>query len=96
VAPELSDPVGPVEVGEHQDVEELGAGSGAERVDVRVARFGSDGCDAIVRIDRGTRWTGDFMRTVPDSGPFPESAYSCSQAISEGRTAGCTATTGMS
>jgi hypothetical protein len=25
VAPELSDPVGPVEVGEHQDVEQLGA-----------------------------------------------------------------------
>jgi len=25
--PELSDPVGPVEVGEHQDVEQFGAGS---------------------------------------------------------------------
>jgi hypothetical protein len=32
VAPELSDPVGPVEVGEHQDVEQLGAGSGADGV----------------------------------------------------------------
>ena len=30
VAPELSDPVGPLEVGEHEDVEKLGAGSGAE------------------------------------------------------------------
>jgi hypothetical protein len=27
VAPELADPVGPLEVGEHQDVEQLGAGS---------------------------------------------------------------------
>ena len=33
VAPELADPVGPLEVGEHQDVEELGAGSGAESVE---------------------------------------------------------------
>jgi hypothetical protein len=32
VAPELSDPVGPLEVGEHQDVEQLGAGSWAEGV----------------------------------------------------------------
>ena len=28
VAPELADPVGPIEVGEHQDVEQLGAGAG--------------------------------------------------------------------
>jgi hypothetical protein len=28
LAPEFSDPVGPVEVREHQDVEKLGAGSG--------------------------------------------------------------------
>jgi hypothetical protein len=33
VAPELSDPVGALEVGEHQDVEELGAWSGAEGVE---------------------------------------------------------------
>jgi hypothetical protein len=33
VAPELSDPVGSLEVGEHQDVEKLGAGSGAEGVE---------------------------------------------------------------
>jgi hypothetical protein len=33
VAPELADPLGPLEVGEHQDVEQLGAGSGAERVE---------------------------------------------------------------
>jgi hypothetical protein len=33
VAPELADPVGPVEVGQHQDVEKLGAGSGTERVE---------------------------------------------------------------
>jgi len=33
VAPELSDPVGAVEVGEHEDVEQLGAGGGAERVE---------------------------------------------------------------
>ena len=32
VAPELADPVGPLEVGEHQDVEQLGAGSGSEGV----------------------------------------------------------------
>src|SRR4029453_11369317 len=31
VAPELSDPVGPLEVRKHQDVEQLGAGSGACR-----------------------------------------------------------------
>jgi hypothetical protein len=33
VAPELSDPVGSLEVGEHKDVEQLGAGSGAEGVE---------------------------------------------------------------
>jgi hypothetical protein len=33
VPPELADPVGPVEVGEHQDVEELGAGSRPERAE---------------------------------------------------------------
>jgi hypothetical protein len=33
VAPELSDPVGSLEVGEHQDVEEFGTRSGAERVE---------------------------------------------------------------
>jgi len=33
VAPELTDPVGPLEVGEHQDVEQLGAGSGTERIE---------------------------------------------------------------
>ena len=32
VAPELADPVGSLEVGKHQDVEQLGAGSGAEGV----------------------------------------------------------------
>ena len=32
VAPELSDPVGPLEVGEHQDVEQLGAASRAKGV----------------------------------------------------------------
>jgi hypothetical protein len=32
VAPEPSDPVGALEVGEHQDMEELGAGSGTEGV----------------------------------------------------------------
>jgi hypothetical protein len=32
VAPELSDPVGSLEVGEHEDVEQFGAWSGAERV----------------------------------------------------------------
>jgi hypothetical protein len=32
VAPELSDPVRSLEVGEHQDVEQLGAGRRAERV----------------------------------------------------------------
>jgi len=31
-SPELSDPVGSLEVGEHQDVEQLGAGSRSERV----------------------------------------------------------------
>jgi hypothetical protein len=30
--PELADPLGPVEVGQHQDVEKFGAGSGAEGV----------------------------------------------------------------
>jgi hypothetical protein len=32
VAPELTYPVGSVEVGKHQDVEEFGTGSGTERV----------------------------------------------------------------
>jgi hypothetical protein len=32
VAPELSDPVGSLEVGQHEDAEQLGAGSGAESV----------------------------------------------------------------
>jgi hypothetical protein len=31
--PELADPIGPVEVGEHQDVEQLGAWSGAEGIE---------------------------------------------------------------
>jgi hypothetical protein len=33
VAPELPHPVGPLEVGQHEDVEQFGAGSGAERVE---------------------------------------------------------------
>jgi hypothetical protein len=33
VAPELADPVGPLEVGQHQDVEQFGAACGAERVE---------------------------------------------------------------
>jgi hypothetical protein len=33
VAPELSDPVGSLEVGEHEDVEDFGAGSRAEGVE---------------------------------------------------------------
>jgi len=33
VPPELADPVGPVEVGEHEDVEQLSAWSGGERVE---------------------------------------------------------------
>ena len=33
VAPELADPVGSLEVGQHQDVEQFGAGSGAEGVE---------------------------------------------------------------
>jgi hypothetical protein len=32
VAPELANPVGPLEVGEHEDVEEFGAGSRTERL----------------------------------------------------------------
>jgi hypothetical protein len=32
VAPELSDPVGSIEVREHEDVEQLGAGSEAEGI----------------------------------------------------------------
>jgi hypothetical protein len=35
VAPELSDPVGSLEVGEHEDVEQLGAGSRTESVQAR-------------------------------------------------------------
>jgi hypothetical protein len=46
VAPELADPVGTVKVGEHEDVEELGAGS---QVHADVTRFphpvGSNGLD---------------------------------------------------
>jgi len=32
VAPELSDPVGPLEVGQHQNVEQFGAGSRPEGI----------------------------------------------------------------
>jgi hypothetical protein len=32
VAPELSDPLGPLEVGQHQDVQQLGARSRSERI----------------------------------------------------------------
>jgi hypothetical protein len=35
VAPELADPVGPLEVGEHEDVEQVGAGSRTESVQAR-------------------------------------------------------------
>jgi hypothetical protein len=38
VPPELSDPVGALEVGEHQDVEELVAGSRTERVQALARR----------------------------------------------------------
>ena len=38
IAPELADPVGPLEVGEHQDVEQLGAGSGTEGVEAHPCR----------------------------------------------------------
>lgn len=33
VAPELADPVGAIEVGQHEDVEQLGAGGRAEDVE---------------------------------------------------------------
>jgi hypothetical protein len=33
MAPELADPVGPIEVREHEDMEKLGAGSGTEGVE---------------------------------------------------------------
>ena len=32
VPPELADPIGSLEVGEHRDVEQLGAGSGTEGI----------------------------------------------------------------
>jgi hypothetical protein len=35
VTPELADPLGPLEVGQHEDVEQLGAGSRAEGVQLR-------------------------------------------------------------
>jgi hypothetical protein len=41
VAPELSVPVGPLEVREHKDVEQLGAGSRAERVQALLSRRSS-------------------------------------------------------
>jgi hypothetical protein len=40
VAPEHSDPVGSLEVGEHEDVEQLGAGSRTERVET-FSEFGA-------------------------------------------------------
>jgi hypothetical protein len=33
VAPELANPIGAIEVGEHQDLEQLGAGSGAKHIE---------------------------------------------------------------
>ena len=45
--PELADPIGPIEVGKHQDVEQLGAGSGTEGIQNAPA--------AGAQADRGAR-----------------------------------------
>jgi hypothetical protein len=48
VAPELTDPVGPLDIGEHHDVEELGAGNRAEGV-----KAGSESALKLVRSHAG-------------------------------------------
>jgi hypothetical protein len=47
LAPELADPLGPFEGGEHQDVEQLGAGSGAEGVETFSERRSISGSGGI-------------------------------------------------
>jgi hypothetical protein len=47
------------------------------------------GLDHDMPVLAVTRWTSVCMRTVLDSYPFPESASSCSKAISEGRMVAC-------
>src|SRR4029453_6144368 len=49
IAPELADPVGPLEVRKHQDVEQLGAGSGTERVET-LKQFGARACPTSWRF----------------------------------------------
>ena len=48
VAPELADPVGSLEVGEHEDVEEFGAGSRTEGVEAR--------SEAALDLGQRRRW----------------------------------------
>jgi hypothetical protein len=56
VSPELADPVGSLEVGERQDVEQLGAGSGTEGVEPLSERRTFSGSDGIVRT---LPWSAD-------------------------------------
>jgi hypothetical protein len=69
LAPELADPVGAFEVGEHQDVEQLGARSGTERgqalPQLSFELIGPHRATACSRISRSRRATGDW--TVSDS-----------------------------
>jgi hypothetical protein len=59
VAPELSDPIDPIEVGEHQDVEEFGAGSRTEGVqafaEAAFKFFGSHGPSLARFLDIETK-----------------------------------------
>jgi hypothetical protein len=55
VAPELADPVGELEVGEHEDVEQLGAGS-------RVRSYRRHGWShRSSHLDRLTAWGGEGL-----------------------------------
>jgi len=53
VAPELADPVGSLEVGQHQDVEQFGAGSGKGTSPMRRGLFSRDVIESINRQEDG-------------------------------------------
>ena len=61
LAPELSDPVSPVKVGEHEDVEQLGAGSGTEGIKAFM-QSGSSSSDASESEPVSEVGTGEAIR----------------------------------
>jgi hypothetical protein len=78
VPPELSDPVGSLEVGERQDVEQLGAGSRTERVKA-LAQPGRSG--PRLRSEPISGSPVDSMHTFPEN---TDSALICPRERSYG------------